>query len=75
MTTPEGIERYRQAHDLAAKERKENHYMEKEEREARALAMTKLRYDEKLTLQAIATRYGLTRERVRQIIDGYLKSK
>lgn len=33
----------------------------------------KLRYVDGLTLQAIGTRYGLTRERVRQIINETLK--
>jgi DNA-directed RNA polymerase sigma subunit (sigma70/sigma32) len=32
-----------------------------------------LRYVDGLTLQAIGTRYGLTRERVRQIINQTLK--
>lgn len=69
------IERYRAARDVAIAERREKHYMNEEDRQARALAMTKLRYDEKLTLAAIGKRYGLTRERVRQIIDAFLATK
>jgi DNA-directed RNA polymerase sigma subunit (sigma70/sigma32) len=68
------IEHYRALRDQAATERRENHYMTPEKRTERAHAMTKLRYEDKLTLQAIGTRYGLTRERVRQIIDGYLST-
>ena len=39
----------------------------------RDLAICNLRYKDGLTLQAIGTRYGLTRERVRQIIDKTLQ--
>ena len=31
----------------------------------------RLRFEEKRTLQHIATRYGLTRQRVKQIIDNF----
>ena len=46
---------------------------EKEERAkklpARDVEMVRLRFVEGLTLQAIATRYGLTRQRVEQIVN------
>lgn len=65
------IQHYQKLH----KEDQEARQMNKltpEQREERAQAMVRLRYDERLTLQAIGKRYGLTRERVRQIINAYL---
>lgn len=39
----------------------------------RNMEICQLRYKDGLTYQAIGTRYGLTRERVRQIINQTLK--
>ena len=43
--------------------------------ETRKAEMIRLRTEERLTLQQIANRYGITRERVRQIIGntGHMK--
>ena len=62
MTTPE------QLRDLQTKAREAK---EKKVREvpARDMEMIRLRYVEGLTLQAIATRYGITRQRVMQVVN------
>lgn len=38
---------------------------------ARNTEIMRLRFEEKLTLQKIAKRFGLTRQRVKQIIDDF----
>jgi DNA-directed RNA polymerase specialized sigma subunit len=62
MTTPE------QLRDLQTKAREA-----KEQKirtiPARDMEMIRLRYVEGLTLQAIATRYNLTRQRVMQVVN------
>lgn len=65
------IDHYRELRERARAEYKRR-IMSKEERHARASTMVQLRYVEGLTLAAIGKRYGLTRERVRQIIDAFL---
>lgn len=47
----------------------------REEREARFIEMKRLRFEEHWSLQRIATKYGISRERVRQILGntGFIK--
>ena len=61
-TTAMSIEEMRKQHKDQAERRKETEL-------ERNLSICNMRYKDGLTLQAIATRYGLTRQRVFQIIN------
>lgn len=43
-------------------------WLSKEEREERLKEMKRLRFEERWTLQQIGIKFGITRERVRQLI-------
>lgn len=58
-------------HNAAKEERKGA----KERLDERAVRMAELRYVQGLTLAAIGKQYGLSRERVRQIIEELLTTK
>lgn len=44
--------------------------MTREESQERRLAIMKLHYDEKLSLRTVGKRFGLSRQRIHQIING-----
>ncbi len=72
MTTPKGILEI-QLKDYTKKmnERIEKRMKAEKDSHERAVAMLKLYLDKNWSLQAIGNKYGITRERVRQILNRF----